>query len=158
MPALERVRALLDEEGLRYEIVEHGEELTAREEAEASGLPPNHWAKSLAVLLDGRPALAVLSADRRLDLNELREVAGARKAELVQEDALSELYPDCDLGALPPFGGLYGQPTYVDTSLRQASRIGFHAGTHTETLLLSYPEFERAAQPVVGWFAREQDA
>jgi Ala-tRNA(Pro) deacylase len=158
MSALERVRALLDEEGLSYEVVKHREEFTAREEADASGLPPTQWAKSLAVLLDGRPALAVLPADRRLDLDELREVAGAGKAELVGEDALADLYPDCDVGALPPFGRLYGQPTYVDTFLRKVDRVGFHAGTHTEALLMDYPEFERVAEPVVGWFGREVEA
>jgi Ala-tRNA(Pro) deacylase len=156
MPALERVLAMLDEKGVAYEVVEHKEELTALGEARASSLPPSAWAKCLAVRLDGRPALAVLPATLRLDFKRLGEASGAEKAELIPEDELAALYPDCDIGAVPPFGNLYGQSTYVDVSLCGREPLGFHAGTHTETIVMDYLSFEQVAAPVVGWLARDE--
>jgi Ala-tRNA(Pro) deacylase len=157
MSSLGRVRAMLDEAGVAYDVVEHPEELTALDEARASAVSPDEWAKSLAVRLDGAPALAVLPATHRLDLQRLAAVTGARKAELIEEDDLSSLYRDCDMGALPPFGHLYGQRTFVVVSLQQRTRVGLHAGTHTETFVMDYTGFERVAKPVVGRFASERD-
>ncbi len=157
MSAAERVRTLLERKRVSYQLVEHPEALTARAEAEASAMPAGAWAKSLAVRLDGTPAVVVLPATRRLDLKELGELAGAREVELVAEDELAELYPDCDVGALPPFGGLFGQRTYLDLSLRTHERVAFHAGNHTQTVVVPYAEFERLAGAEVGRFSREAD-
>ncbi len=157
MSALDRVRALLEEEGATYDIIKHREEFTALSEARASGVAPREWAKSVAVRLDGSPALALLPATRRVDLRRFEQVAGVEEAELVAEEELAALYPDCDLGAIPPFGRLYGQNTFVDVTLREDERVGFHAGTHTETLVMAYQDFERIAGAVPGKISKSME-
>ncbi len=153
MGALDRTCSILKEGGVKYDLIEHPEEFTAMAEASASGVAPREWAKSVAVRLDGRPALAVLPATRRLDVDRLAVVAGVQAVEIVPERELKALYPDCDLGAIPPFGNLYDQSTFVDVALREDELIGFHAGTHTETLVMAYPDFERIANAVPGRIA-----
>ncbi|MDT8435254.1 MAG: YbaK/EbsC family protein, partial [Gemmatimonadota bacterium] len=113
-----RLEGLLEEAGADYEVIDHAPAFTAQEEAAASHVPGRNWAKTVEVLLDGRPALCVLPATRRLDLDKLRQATGAEKAELATESELARMFPDCDLGAMPPFGRLYGQSTFVDEVLR----------------------------------------
>ena len=94
------------------------------------------------------PALAVVPATRRLDLDKLRRVVGSEKVEIAREAEFQGLYPDCDLGAMPPFGELYGQRTFIDETLREEERIAFHAGDHRTAVEMSYSDFERLCQPV----------
>ncbi len=143
-----RLEQLLEESGASFEVIDHPLAFTAQEEAAASHVSGRHWAKTVAVLIDGDPALVVLPATRRLDVAKLKRVVGTDSVEIAREAEFQNLYPDCDLGAMPPFGELYGQRTFVDESLREEERIAFHAGDHRTAIEMSYTDFERLAEPV----------
>jgi Ala-tRNA(Pro) deacylase len=104
-------------------------------------------AKSVVVKVDGAFALAVLPAPAVVDLELLRRATGARKAVLANEREIESLFPGCELGAMPPFGNLYGLPVYVDLSLGADESIVFNAGTHTEAIRIAYADFDRLAHP-----------
>ena len=148
MSVANRLEQLLEESGASFDLIDHPLAFTAQEEAAASHVSGRHWAKTVAVLIDGDPALVVLPATRRLDLAKLRRVVGTDSVEIAREAEFQDLYPDCDLGAMPPFGELYGQRTFVDESLREEERIAFHAGDHRTAIEMSYTDFERLAEPV----------
>jgi Ala-tRNA(Pro) deacylase len=143
-----RLEQLLEESGTPFDVIDHPLAFTAQEEAASSHVSGRHWAKTEAVLIDGDPALAVLPATRRLDIDKLRRVVGTDSVEIAREAEFQDLYPDCELGAMPPFGELYGQRTFVDESLREEERIAFHAGDHRTAIEMSYTDFERLAEPV----------
>lgn len=148
MTVAHRLERLLEERGATFEVIDHPPAYTAQEEAAASHVSGRHWAKTVAVLIDGAPALAVVPATRRLDLAKLRGVVGTDNVTLAREAEFQDLYPDCDLGAMPPFGELYGQQTFIDEELREEERIAFHAGDHRTSIEMPYGEFERLSHPV----------
>jgi Ala-tRNA(Pro) deacylase len=148
-----RLESLLAESGADYEVIDHPLAFTAQEEAAASHISGRHWAKTVAVLVDGSPAIAVVPATRRLDLEKFRKLVGSGKVEIAREAEFQELYPDCDLGAMPPFGNLYGQTTFVDESMREEEKIAFHAGDHMTAIEMSFADFERLVEPVPGEFS-----
>lgn len=148
MSVANRLERLLEESGAPFDVIDHPLAFTAQEEAAASHVAGRHWAKTVAVLVDGEPALAVVPATRRLDLEKLRRVVGTEKVEIAREAEFQGLYPDCDLGAMPPFGELYGQRTFIDETLREEERIAFHAGDHRTAIEMSYSDFERLCEPV----------
>lgn len=148
MSVTTRLEKLLEESGAAFEVIDHPLAFTAQEEAAASHVPGRHWAKTVAVLVDGEPAIAVVPATRRLDLGKLRRLVGSENVEIAREAEFQGLYPDCDLGAMPPFGELYGQRTFVDEALREEERIAFHAGDHRTAIEMSYGDFERLCEPV----------
>ena len=145
-----RIEHYLDEQGVDYEIIDHPLAFTAQEEAAASHIPGRHWAKTVEVLIDGRPAICAIPATRRLDLDRLRQVTGATEVQLATEGELAKLFPDCDLGAMPPIGKLYDQLTFVDEELREAEKVAFHAGDHRSAIELSYSDFERLSEAIPG--------
>jgi len=157
MTVTERLRNLLDEGSPEYDLIEHDEAFTAQEEAAATHTPGRNWAKTVAVRLDGEAALAVLPATRDIDLERLAEATGCSKAELVPEEEMEDLYPDCDLGAMPPFGSLYGQETFVDESLREDEYVVFHGGDHRTAIRLPYGRYEEIAGPVPLAFSRSPE-
>jgi Ala-tRNA(Pro) deacylase len=101
------------------------------------------------VKLDGKKAMYVTTANNRLDLERLGGLCGAQMAELADETEFIKLFPDCEIGAMPPFGNLYGMAVYVDRSLTDDAEIAFNAGSHTELFRLAYRDFERLVNPVV---------
>ena len=143
-----RLETLLEESGAAYEVIDHPLAFTAQEEAAASHVSGRHWAKTVAVFVDGEPALAVLPATRMLDVDKLKALVGTDRVEIAREAEFQGLYPDCDLGAMPPFGVLYGQRTFVDEGLREEELIAFHAGDHRTAIEMSYTDFERLAEPI----------
>jgi Ala-tRNA(Pro) deacylase len=99
------------------------------------------------VQLDGRMCMAVMPATRKLDLDRLREAANAADARLPGEDEFRRLFPECETGAMPPFGNLYGMEVYVSPQLAEDREIAFNAGSHTEVIKLAYADYERVVQP-----------
>lgn len=156
MSVSNRLETLLEESGVPFEVIDHPVAFTAQEEAAASHVPGRHWAKTIAVLVDGEPALAVVPATRRLDLAKLRKVVGSENVTVAHEAEFQGLYPDCDLGAMPPFGELYGQKTFLDETLRAEEKIAFHAGDHRTAIEMSYADFERLCNPVPADFSGPQ--
>ncbi len=153
MSIAKRLESLLATSGADYQVIEHDPAFTALEEAAATHVSGRNWAKTVVVLLDGAPALATLPATRRVNPDKLRRVTGATEVELATEEEFAELFPDCELGAMPPFGNLYGQATFVDESLREDEHIAFHAGDHRTAIDMMYVTFEELVSPVPGDFS-----
>lgn len=155
MPVAERLRGLLEERDVPHEVIDHPQAFTAQEEAAATHTPGRNWAKTVAVRLDGDPALLVLPALRRVELDRLMEATGCRTAELLTEEEMARLFPDCETGAMPPLGSLYGQRTFVDESLREDEFVVFHAGDHRTAVRMPYGAYEELAEPVPASFTEE---
>lgn len=153
MSIARRVRTYLEQEGVAYEHSEHPPAFTAQEVAAAEHVPGKELAKTV-MLTDGEAFLmAVLPATRRIELDELREVAGIPDLRLADEDEFAGLFPDVETGAMAPFGNLYDVPVFVDQALREDESITFSAGTHTDTIRMAYADFERLVGPVVAEFS-----
>ncbi len=146
---LQRLQKYLDENHVSYEMIPHPETLTAQETAAAAHIPGKQVAKVVVVSLDGVWAMIVLTAPERLDLDKLRRVTGAHEVEMATEEKLRELFEDCEVGAMPPFGKLYGLRVFVDEHLREDAQIAFNAGSHHELMRLAYDDFERLTEPVI---------
>jgi Ala-tRNA(Pro) deacylase len=144
---VKKLKEYLDGQRIKYVTISHSRAFTAMEVAESAHVPGGELAKTVMVKLDGRIAMAVLPSTRMVDLNLLRESAGAEEAMLATEAEFKSLFPDCETGAMPPFGNLYGMEVYVSPSLAQDDQIAFNAGSHTEVMRLEYQDFERLVKP-----------
>ena len=146
---LQRLKNYLDEHHVSYELIPHAETATAQETAAAAHIPGRELAKTVIVEIDGHWAMVALPASDQLDTEKLREVTGAGQVRLASEDEFKSIFEDCEVGAMPPFGNLYGMPVFVDQHLREDTQIAFNAGTHRELMRMPYDEFERLVDPVV---------
>lgn len=144
-----KLRDFLDGEGVKYVTVSHSVAYTAQEIAARAHVRGKNLAKSVMVKLDGKVAMAVLPATFKIDFDLLKEASGASEVELASEKEFKDLFPDCELGAMPPFGNLYGFDVYVAKTLAEDDEIAFNAGSHTELMKLPYADFERLVQPKV---------
>lgn len=152
MPA-QALKKFLDENGVDYQVVAHDTAYTAQEVAATAHIPGRDMAKTVVVRLDGDLAMAVLRATDRLDLDLLKSAAGADRAELASEHDFETRFPECETGAMPPFGNLYEMEVLVDKRLAEDDEIAFNAGTHTEALNLAWKDFERLVSPKVARIA-----
>jgi Ala-tRNA(Pro) deacylase len=144
---IKKLKDHLDSQRIKYVTISHSPAFTAMEVAESAHVPGRALAKTVMVKLDGRMAMAVLPSTRKVDLNLLRESAVAEEAMLATEAEFKSLFPDCETGAMPPFGNLYGMDVYVSPSLAEDDQIAFNAGSHTEVMKLAYQDFERLVKP-----------
>uniref|UniRef100_Q3APR8 YbaK/aminoacyl-tRNA synthetase-associated domain-containing protein n=1 Tax=Chlorobium chlorochromatii (strain CaD3) TaxID=340177 RepID=Q3APR8_CHLCH len=144
-----KLRDFLDRHKVHYFVVSHSPAYTAQEIAASAHVPGNELAKTVMVMLDGEFAMAVLPASRLLDLRLLQEVSGATHVALAKEDEFAELFPECEVGAMPPFGNLYGMKVFVSEELEADDDIAFNAGGHRELLILSYKRYKELVQPIV---------
>lgn len=142
-----RLQQFLHEHAIGFETIHHARADGAQETAHRAHVPEREMAKTVLVKLDGRMAMTVLSADHRLDLAALRRATGAQRAELAHEDEFTPLFPDCEAGAMPPFGNLYGMDVFVDSDLRDDGDIVFNAGSHTELIRIPFALFEQLVHP-----------
>jgi Ala-tRNA(Pro) deacylase len=146
---LSKVRAFLDQHHIRYVVISHSKAYTAQGIAAIAHIRGQELAKTVIVKLDGALAMAVLPASYQVDLLALKKVAGVRDAALASEREFKQHFPDCETGAMPPFGNLYGIPVYVDKTLARDKEIAFNAGTHLELIRMEYEDFARLAEPEV---------
>ncbi len=137
----------LDRHDVKYVLLSHSPAFTAQEVAESAHIPGKELAKTVVVKLDGRLAMAVLPASRQVDFDKFRDAAGVQSAVLAHEEDFQDVFPDCEVGAMPPFGYLYSLPVYVDPSLTEDEEIAFTAGSHRELLKLTYNDFEEMTAP-----------
>lgn len=154
-PLLKIPKQLIDclkENKVDYEILHHPEAVTAQRIAQAEHVKGRHHAKIVMVKSGEQHLMTVLPADHQIDLKKLKKAIG-KAVSLDSEQDFKPLFPDCAVGAMPPFGNLYGVPTYVDKSLSQEEYIVFEAGTHTDAIKLSYRDYEKIAKPRVEDFA-----
>ena len=146
---LTQLRKLLEENDVEFKTIAHSQAFTAQEIAAAAHVPGKEMAKTVMVKLDGELAMAVLPATDQLSTSRLAKATGARNVEVATENEFADRFPDCEVGAMPPFGKLWGLTVFVDERLREDEQIAFNAGTHTELVKLSYADFERLENPVV---------
>ena len=146
---IRRLREFLDTHGVRYFVVSHSPAYTAQEIAAAADVPGQELAKTVMVNIDGKMAMVILPASRQLDFELLRELTGTRNVELASEKEFAGLFPDCEIGAMPPFGNLFGMNVYVSEELEADDEIAFNAGAHTELLRLSYEDYKKLVHPEV---------
>jgi Ala-tRNA(Pro) deacylase len=147
--AIQKLTEFLDREHVHYTTVPHTQTFTAQQTAEAAHISGKDMAKTVMVHMGNRMAMAVVPADRKVALSELREAAGNQRAWFATEDEFKDLFPDCEVGAMPPFGNLYGMDVYLATPLAQDEEIAFNAGSHTELIKMPFHDFERLVKPRV---------
>lgn len=146
---IRRLREFLDSHDIKYFVVSHSPAYTAQEVAASAHVPGKELAKIVMVTIEGKLAMAVLPASKQLDLERFRLIAGTRDAGLAGEQEFAFLFPECETGAMPPFGNLYGLDVYVAEELEEDDDIAFNAGSHTELVRLAYRDFKRLVNPVV---------
>ena len=154
MAIAESIGNFLKRERVPYTILRHRAAYTAQQEAEVTHVKGRHWAKIVVCFADTEPIQAVLPADLMVDLERLGTLARAHTVRLATEAEMVKLYPECEPGAMPPFGPLYGQRVFADTSLAGDPEMAFNAGTHTDAICMHYNDFAEIIRPSVGAFAR----
>lgn len=148
-----RLTAFLEWEDVGYQTIEHATAYTAQGVAAAAHVPGQEVAKSTVVKTDGHFALAVLPAHKKVDLDALSRLTGGKAVSLASEAEFAGLFPECELGAMPPFGNLYGLPVWVDQSLAKDVTIVFNAGSHREAIRMAFADFRRLVSPRLAAFA-----
>lgn len=147
------IHEFLREARVPYTVLPHQLAFTAQQEAAAARVPGRDWAKVVVCLVDGEPIQAVVPAPMTVNLRHLLDLAGGKQIRLADEDELRSLYPECEAGAMPPFGSAYGQPVFVDVALAAEPELAFNAGTHTEAISMRWADFASSIRPIVGNFA-----
>lgn len=158
MPILTKLREFLDRNQVDYTHTVHPLAYTAREVASAEHVPAREMAKAVIVLSEQGYGMTVLPADSVVDLEQLRQDLGLARLRLATEAELGELFPACELGAMPPFGNLFGLPVYADSRLSGEDTITFNAGTHRDVIHMHFRDFERLVNPAIVPFARRAGA
>ncbi len=146
---IKKLKDFLDRNGIEYITIRHSLAYNAQRIAATTHIPGKELAKTVMVKLDNKMAMAVLPASYRVNLRLLKETTAAKKIDLANEMEFKHMFPECEIGAMPPFGNLYGLEVYVAESLAEDEEIAFNAGTHTELIRMQYADFERLVEPVV---------
>jgi Ala-tRNA(Pro) deacylase len=146
---VKKLKEFLHTEGIKYVNIIHSPAYTAQEVAASAHVPGRAFAKTVIVELDGKMAMAVLPANRKIVLQDLREVTGSDEVKFASEEAFRERFPDCEPGAMPPFGNLYGMDVYLAQALADNHELAFNAGSHTEVMKVAMADFERLVRPRV---------
>jgi Ala-tRNA(Pro) deacylase len=158
MTVTQRLKDFLNQQGISYETLRHDAAFTAQQLAASLHVPGRQFVKVVVVKLDGNPVLAVMPAPLRINFKQLAAAGGAKKCSLASESEFQQLFSDCDLGAMPPFGKLYNLPTYAEETLAADREIVFNAGTHTEAIRMSYADFARLSQARLAKFGEPPPA
>lgn len=149
MTCRERIESYLRASGVPFEIREHPLAFTAQEVAAVEHVKGRRFAKVVMVVADDEMRMVVLPASEKVSFDRLRTAIQARSVRLAGEDEFASRFPDCDAGAMPPFGHLYGTSVIVDETLTRNERIEFQLGTHTTTMSLAYSDFAKIERPTV---------
>ena len=149
-----KLKKFLDQHGIRYLLMSHAPAYTALEIAQASHIPARELAKTVMVKIDGQMTLAVVPASEQVDLESLTAEANAREIQLAHEEEFEGLFPDCEVGAMPPFGNLWKLPVYASTTLAEDPYISFCAGSHHEVMTLAFEDFNKLVEPRIRRFTK----
>ncbi len=144
-----KLEEFLESHKVKYEIIPHSEAYTAQEIAASAHVPGKELAKTVMVKLDDTMAMAVLPATYKVDFDLLKNATGVNTVELAKEQETKDIFPDCDIGAMPPFGNLYGIDVFVAEKLAEDEYIAFNAGSHKELMRISFKDFERLVKPKI---------
>ena len=153
MPIPQRVREYLDSKQVPHEWLHHAQAYTAQQVAHSIHVSGKHLAKTVVLSADDRLVMAVIPASHRLNLQELRALLEVKHLEILSEDDLAKTFPDCELGAVPPLGNLYGMEVWVERALSESEDIVFCTGTHVDCVRMKYSDFAGLVTPHVGRFS-----
>lgn len=148
------LRDYLDQMGVRYSWSHHEPAYTAQDLAMKEHISGKKVIKPVVVEADGQPVLCALPASYYVDLEKVREELHANIAQLAAEGRLMSIFAECDLGAEPPIGKLFGLPTIMDEAISHQDQVTFQAGTHEDAVTMSTKDFMRVAQPQIGHFGK----
>jgi len=146
---VKRLKEFLDAHRIKYVSITHSAAYTAQEIAASAHIPGRELAKTVMVKLDGEMAMVVVPATRQVDLEAVKAAAGAAKVRLAGEKEFKDMFPECEIGAMPPFGNLYGLKVFAASALAEDDQIAFNAGSHTELIKLAYKDFQTLAEPTI---------
>ncbi len=144
-----KLKSFLDDNGVKYVCIQHSPAYTAQEIAADAHIPGKELAKTVIVKVDDDLAMVVLPASEQVDCGVVSKAANGADVLLASEGGFSSRFPDCEIGAMPPFGNLYDMKVYLSPTLAEDEEIAFNAGSHTELIKLKYTEFERLAKPAI---------
>jgi Ala-tRNA(Pro) deacylase len=153
MKCRERLETYLRQQQVAFDVQQHRTAYTAQEVAESEHIPGRLVAKTVVAWADGQLVLLVLPASLQVELARLNVALGAKATRFAHEAEFVDAFPDCEVGAMPPFGNLYDLPVYVDKSLTDDEAIVFPAGTHTETMSVRYADYAQLVKPTIVEFA-----
>lgn len=148
MPVQE-LKTFLDQKHINYTTIKHSRAYTANTTAAISHIPQQELAKTVIVKIDGEMAMAVLPASQMVHAARLKHALGAEEVVLAHEVEFDEQFPDCEIGAMPPFGNLYDMKVFVEEGLTKDDEIAFNAGSHTELIRMAYKDFASLVKPQV---------
>ena len=146
---LQMLRDFLDSHSVKYVTIKHSPAFTAQEVAASAHIPGKELAKTVMVKLDGTMAMAVLPASYQVDMEQLQRATNATAVVLASEQEFKDMFPGSEVGAMPPFGNLFGMEVFVSKALAEDDDIAFNAGSHTELIRLPYRDFEELVKPKV---------
>jgi Ala-tRNA(Pro) deacylase len=149
----QRIRDYLDSQNVSYEAIHHSQAFTAQEVAHSLHVSGKKCVKAVVAEADHKIVIVVMPASHRLNFQELKSVLKVNQLEMLVESELVDLFPDCDLGAIPPFGNLYGIDVWVDRAVASTEKIVFCAGTHEDCIRMRYSDFAKLTRPFVGQFS-----
>jgi Ala-tRNA(Pro) deacylase len=149
---VQKLTEFLNRHNVKYVTIRHSPAHTAQEIAASAHIPGKELAKTVIVNLDGKIVMATLPASSNVNFEALKNAAGAKEAELASEEEFKRVFPDCEIGAMPPFGNLYGMEVFASETLAQDEEIAFNAGSHTELVRLAYKDFVRLVNPRLAKF------
>jgi Ala-tRNA(Pro) deacylase len=153
MPIPQRIRDYLDSQNVPYETLHHSQAFTAQEVAHSLHVSGKKCVKAVVASGDNKLVIVVMPASHRLNFQELKSALKTDQLEMLLESELVDLFPDCDLGAIPPLGNLYGIEVWVDRAVANAERILFCAGTHEDCIRMRYSDFAKVTRPYLGHFS-----
>ncbi len=153
---VQKLKEFLDSHNVKYVTISHSRAFTAQETATSAHIPGKELAKTVMVKMNGKMAMAVLPASSKVDFDILKKATGSATIEIANEKEFKDLFPDCEIGAMPPFGNLYGMEVFVAKSLTEDKEIAFNAGSHRELVKLTYKDFEKLVKPKVITFSVER--
>jgi len=154
----QRIRDFLESQNVSYEILHHSQAFTAQEVAHSLHVSGKICVKGVVVGGDRKLLLVLMPASHRLNFQELMAALKATHLEMLPESELVKVFPDCDLGAVPPFGNLYGVDVWVDRAVASAEKVLFCAGTHEDCIRMKYADFARLTKPFLGHFSELRQA
>lgn len=151
---VKKLKEYLDNQGIEYVAINHSLAYTAQRIAAAAHISGKDLAKTVMLKVDGKMKMAVLPASCKINMEQLREAINAGIIEIASEKEFKDLFPECEVGAMPPFGNLYGMDVFVAEKLTEDDEIAFNAGSHRELIKLSFKDYQKLVNPKIIKFCR----
>jgi len=144
---LSQLKQFLDNHNVKYVVISHSLAYTAAGIAALTHIPGKELAKTVILKIDGALVMVVVAASQQVDLTAMKDVTRGKIVSLATEEEFRQRFPDCEVGAMPPFGNLYGMPVFADADLARDEEIAFNAGSHRELVRIAWQDFARLAHP-----------